>query len=373
MAVKIRRLPSGSYNAMVYVGKDETGKRLFKSVTGSNKRDVAARAAEVAIEARKRKSAKSSDITVGEAIDEYIAKQLPLLSPSTIQGYKKDRRNHYKSIENIKVNDLDEEILSNYMAELKATKTKGNRAGRPLSIKTINNIWHLLTAAIYDCRADFKAPVVPPRAPKVFYRTPDVEGVSAILNAAKGSRIEVAVFLAARCGLRASEIVGMYWGDITDTQIYIHRARVAGYEGVVFKDETKTPESTRLFLLSPDQAAFLRAKREGHADDELVLSMTGNALYKAFSRLLAAHDLPHCRFHDLRHAYASIEHLNGTPDAYIMRQGGWRSPEILHKVYTQAFDSETLRFALKSDELYRAANAKNKIQDEIQDETAKMA
>ena len=40
-----------------------------------------------------------------------------------------------------------------------------------------------------------------------------------------------------------------------------------------------------------------------------------------------------CRFHDLRHYYASFQHAIGVPDQYIMQSGGWQSDAILKSVY----------------------------------------
>ena len=41
----------------------------------------------------------------------------------------------------------------------------------------------------------------------------------------------------------------------------------------------------------------------------------------------------HFRFHDLRHYYVSIAHALGVPDAYIMAMGGWKTDNVMHRVY----------------------------------------
>ena len=45
-----------------------------------------------------------------------------------------------------------------------------------------------------------------------------------------------------------------------------------------------------------------------------------------------------CRFHDLRHYYASVLHAIGVPDQYIMEQGGWKSDFMLKAVYRNTLD-----------------------------------
>lgn len=42
-----------------------------------------------------------------------------------------------------------------------------------------------------------------------------------------------------------------------------------------------------------------------------------------FGRILWANNIPHFRFHDLRHYSANVLHALGIPDAYIMERGGW--------------------------------------------------
>ena len=60
-------------------------------------------------------------------------------------------------------------------------------------------------------------------------------------------------------------------------------------------------------------------------------------------------NLPHFRFHDLRHYCASIQHAMGIPDAYIMQRGGWGSDTVLKNVYRHALKD-------KSDEMNDLAN-----------------
>ena len=38
--MKVTKLPSGNYRCRVYVGTDDTGKRLWKSFTGPNRKRV---------------------------------------------------------------------------------------------------------------------------------------------------------------------------------------------------------------------------------------------------------------------------------------------------------------------------------------------
>ena len=69
--------------------------------------------------------------------------------------------------------------------------------------------------------------------------------------------------------------------------------------------------------------------------------MNPNTLCKVFKRVTDSLDIPHFRFHDLRHYSASIQHALGIPDAYIMQRGGWSSDRVLKAVYRYAMDDQT--------------------------------
>lgn len=40
-----KKLPSGNWRMQVYIGKDENGKRLYRSITASSKKDCIVKAA----------------------------------------------------------------------------------------------------------------------------------------------------------------------------------------------------------------------------------------------------------------------------------------------------------------------------------------
>ena len=52
-----------------------------------------------------------------------------------------------------------------------------------------------------------------------------------------------------------------------------------------------------------------------------------------FGDVIKKLDLPHFRFHDLRHYAVTIMHAMGIPEAYIMERGGWKTNTVLNQVY----------------------------------------
>ena len=64
-----KKLPSGNWRVRLYIGENSNGKKLYKSFTARTKKEAEFLAAEYNL---KRKG-KPKDLTIGDAIDGYIA------------------------------------------------------------------------------------------------------------------------------------------------------------------------------------------------------------------------------------------------------------------------------------------------------------
>jgi integrase len=140
---------------------------------------------------------------------------------------------------------------------------------------------------------------------------------NAMLNIVTGTIEELPPLLAGLCGLRVSEIMGLTWNDINfDTHvIYVRRANVHVNSEVITKN-TKTRTSYREVVAPPyvmerlslyKNVGFVYPKKDGTAEN-------GGNYSKRFSRMLQSANLPHTRFHDLRHFNATMMLKNGISD-----------------------------------------------------------
>lgn len=103
------------------------------------------------------------------------------------------------------------------------------------------------------------------------------------------------------------------------------------------KHQTKTIESTRQIRLS-ERIQWLISNLP---EDQLYLTpLSGQAIYKRFSRLLQRNGIEHMSFHDLRHMNASVMLALGVPDKYAMERGGWSSTSVMKSVYQHTFTTE---------------------------------
>ena len=81
--------------------------------------------------------------------------------------------------------------------------------------------------------------------------------------------------------------------------------------------------------------------------------MDGDHLRKCiFYKLIEKSDLPHFRFHDIRHTYASLLLLQGTPIHYVQKQMGHASIQTTVDIYSHIKPGSN-------------RNAVNKLDDEL--------
>ena len=150
------------------------------------------------------------------------------------------------------------------------------------------------------------------------------EQLKALLQAAKVDPLYPLIQIAILYGLRRSELLGLKWDSIDFVQKTLTvRHTVSKVTKAVAKDKTKTASSYRSFPLTEEAALIFRQlKAEENRNRRLMGSayQENDYLFKwpdgrpfppdyvshHFSRLLKNHDLPHIRFHELRHSCASL-------------------------------------------------------------------
>lgn len=309
---KATKLPSGSWNVKVMI----EGQRI--SITAPTKKEAEQKAAALKSGAKIEK--KSSAITVDSAFDRYIKSKDAVLSPATVAGYRRIQKNLISEIANDNIMVLTQEKVQRWVNSLLKQGKKP---------KTIQNAHGLLSAVMAEFRPEFTLRTTLPQKVKQEILIPTESEAKKIFEGAKGTRYELPIAFAACLGLRASEIRGLKWSDIEGEYINIRRAIVEGDNGPVEKG-TKTYSSTRKLHLSP----YLRSLLDQQKKDSLyIVPLAGHAMYSGFSRICERVNVPHFRFHDLRHLNASIMLAEGIPDKYSMERMGHSTNNMLKTTY----------------------------------------
>lgn len=331
---KAKKLPSGNWRVNQYVGKDETGKRKFESFTADTKKEAEYMAAEYMMHKKKR----VEGITVGDAIDNYIASKNNILSPTTISGYQKIRRNNMKNIMDVALKNVDSRLV----------QVEINREAAFQSPKSIRNSYSLLNSALVVYMPELRLNLT---FPAKIRKNKELVMPQDIIKLVRGTSIELPVMLAMWMGLRMSEILGIKKSDITGNRLFINRVKVYVDKQYIIKEQAKTFESNRSLRL-PDYLLELIGKVD-FSDDDFIIADSGRAIYARFVRLLKNNGLPHMKFHDLRHLNASVMVKLGIPDKYAMERGGWKTDDVMKSVYQHTFSSERDSVDDKIDEYFQ--------------------
>lgn len=320
---KAHKLPSGNYRVNLYVGK-ENGKRIYKSFTASTPKEAEYMALEYKL--YKKELSKTINYTLSYAIDKYIEKKQPILSPSSIATYKKIKRLYFKDILNKKLSDITQEDIQKEI----------NKQTKILSPKTVKCNHGFLSAVFKEYNSSFVLKTTLPRNKKFVPNIPDTEAIKTILITVKNTNIEIPVLLAVWLGLRMSEIRGLKWEHIKGDKIHIKQA-IVDADNVATIKGTKSEAGTRTLYI-PKYLKEILSKQP--KTSEYVVTMKRPTIYDNYIRLLKSAGLPHYRFHDLRHANASIMLALNIPDKYAMERLGHSTNSTLKNIYQHTLNSE---------------------------------
>ncbi len=319
-----KRLPSGSWRCQVYAGKDENGKRKYKSFTAETKKEAELLAAQFSME---KETFYENNLLLKDAMARYNKAKEKVLSPSTMRGYVQYAENNLADKGNIPISNINSELMQKWISEW----------SRTLSPKTVRNIYGYLNVVLkfFDCGQNLKI-TLPQKVPVEYHIVTDEE-IKELLKRTEGSELNIAISLAAFIPARRSEICALTEADIDRKKntIRINKAMVKDKNKTwVIKPVPKTVGSNRTVEIPKSIIEKIPIK------SGRIVDANPNQIEGRFNRLVAHFEDPF-RFHDLRHYGATMLHAAGVPDHYIMQRGGWDSVETLQKIYTHCLPEKT--------------------------------
>lgn len=326
---KAKKLPSGNWRVRVFTHTDAEGKSHYKSFTAATKKEAEYMASQFYVE--KTNNNELLDITLKQAYEKRIKSVESVLSPSTIKAYKRYAVNYLQDIMPLKLSNLTPEII----------QTAVSKEALNVSAKTVNNMCGLLSVVLKAYMPSFKLDVIRPQKEKKNIYIPNENEVKQILAYLEGTPGYMPVLLASCLGLRRSEICALKWSDIDFEKgtVYIHSATVLDSEN---KAVTKKPKSYSGYrTLTMPQYMIEKMKTEkSTSTSENVTTLTGAAIYHRFARSLEALNIPHFRFHDLRHYNASVMLAMGIPNKYAQARMGHATDNMLKNVYQHIMEEK---------------------------------
>ena len=252
---KVEKLPSGRYRVQVQVG----GQRYGETFDTPEEAQFWAAGIKTRIKDARKPARR---LTVGEAADQYIERRDAVLSPATVAGYKRIRKNLLPPIAATLLPELTQESIQRWVNRMV-------KAGK--SPKTVANAHGFLSAVLSEFRPDVKLTTRLPQKEKHEIQIPTKAEVQAIAETCRGTKYELPIMLAICLGLRASEIRGLRWSDIDGEYVNIHTAIVEGENGAAEKGPKSYSGARRVHL-----PAYLRdlLARTPHASAKKPVSRT---------------------------------------------------------------------------------------------------
>ncbi len=198
-----------------------------------------------------------------------------------------------------------------------------------LSPRTVHHHHRLLSEALkYGVRQGWLVSnpcqmTDPPRPRKKLMKTLNPAEVRVLLEASRTSTFYPVIVTAVNSGLRQGELLGLRWRDVNLDFAFLSVSQVLyKRRGICEFKEPKSDHSRRKVSLTPTLALFLRQHQEASEAqalklgrmlklDDLVFSgpegrpVDPGTLGKSFRGITRRAGLK-CRFHDLRHTFASL-------------------------------------------------------------------
>lgn len=330
---KIKQLPSGNFQARVYAGKDADGKAVYKSITRPTYAEVQMELASFKVEHKEEKTQARANRTVRDAIQDYVNVNSAVFSPSTVRAYRGLIKNSLQSLMDVKLSLLDQNAVQ---------KAVNEEAAR-VSPKAVRDAYGLFTAAMAVEIPDRVFRVNLPQKVKSDISIPTEDEIKKLLDTASGTDMEIPVLLGACCGMRRSEIGALTWSDVDldGETISISKAMVVGDDKKMHIKTTKSTAGKRTIKLFPFVVSRLSEARVGHAPTDPV-TIDPNAITSRWRWVVRHAEVPHYRFHDLRHYLVSVMLSLNVPKNYIANYVGHSTENMIDQVYGHIMASKKL-------------------------------
>ncbi len=373
----MRKRSKGSWEIVADGERDPaTGRRVrvYATVRGG-RRDAQRRLSELIVSLDKGLGGKSSRMTLGDLLNQWHAGYVVTnCSENTVIRYGSLIRHQLvPRLGRIPLAKLRPDQIQACYSQLRAEGRVDGEGG--LSERTIHHTHRALFSALkYAVRqglvvrnvAEF---VDPPRLRPRTMRTLDVDELAELLRVARRWEWFPMTLTAVSIGVRQGELLALRWKDIDLGMLTVSVTRsLYRRNGQYYFKEPKTKHSRRTLDMTPSLASFLReywTERAAHFDmlgytlsgDDLVFSrydgspIDASSLTHGFARIVREAGLPHTRFHDLRHTFASMMLLAGVNMKVISDMMGHSSVAFTMDTYGHIIGGQQRAAMKKMDEV----------------------
>lgn len=331
----IKKLANGSYQATIYLGRDENGKKINKYVTKPGLKECKKAAREIEQQHEEGKLTNVDNTRVVEWIKMWLENSKNEYSPSTRSLYQDYLENYYKPFfKQMKF----KELYPNGDMHLKRLMNKLLDDQSPSSVRRILSCLRPIFYSALKEKSPFKDFKLPKEAKVDYSDVPTPEVFKKIHEAVKGTRDEPIILLAAWCGLRREEIFALKPNDLDfkNNKIRIDETYVINEEKQYeIKETTKSENGLRTVSAPPyllnlikgviqngfslrkkkkDKSVVVEISDKQNDNNKLIFPMRPDSYSSYLAQLCKQKKMPKTRLHFLRHYHASWLYENDVLD-----------------------------------------------------------
>jgi integrase len=330
----IVRRTDGRWMALMTSGRDPaTGKLQRIALYGKTRQDVAEKLTQALSDHSRGTFVAPHKLTVGEWLDAWLKDyKQPSLRPVSYDSYAMMVRYHLKpALGHIALKDFRPDQVQRFYND------KRDAGLSPRTVRYLHTILHgALKQAMKNqlvMRNVSEATTLPTGKTRKMQPL-TLEQVNQFLTAMKEDRLFPALFLELGTGLRRGEILALRWRDLDLDAGVLHvrqtLVRVRNHDAAdgyrktrLLIQEPKTHHSRRTIPIPEDIVEALKHHKAQQAQEKLLLGQAyddqglvfcqanGKLLdprnfTRYFERMLKQAGLPHIRFHDGRHTFATL-------------------------------------------------------------------
>lgn len=350
------RKKRGKWVAHVEIGFDSNGKRIqITKVPNENSKQVAQELAnELMADYMKGTFYKGKNTSLGEFLSEWLEVYKSEVEYNTYRSYESFVRLYINpNIGSIRLDKLQSNDIQNFYNNI-----RDNSSISPTTIRRMHSTLH--NALDFALQRDLiprnvSEKVSLPRQKRFRPNTITEEQLISIIKATKETEIYIPVLIAALTGMRRGEVAGLKWENInfdSKTISIKHSLQRRKCTGLVLK-QPKTEDSYRTIKMNDTLYSVLikHKSRQGELsqynpnefNNGFVCTFNDGRpidpdyITKRFNKILKKIDVPHIRFHDLRHTFATILLSKGIQVKFVSEILGHTSTKITQDIYSHVF------------------------------------
>ncbi|WP_043890864.1 tyrosine-type recombinase/integrase [Paenibacillus sp. Aloe-11] len=350
---------TGTYYFVVDVGKKGEPRKQKKERGFKKKKDAQDALTDLLNQVNKDEYIEPSKIKFTDyMLDVWIVEKVQNkhMTRLTADSYISYIHNHIEPfLKNKTFGELTSKDIKGLVNYLKTKKSPQNN--KPLSDSTVQRIYNVVVTALnYAVKNELikNNPAEKVDRPKIAKRKLtiwNIEQIQKFLSSFEYNRHYVAFFLAIHTGMRQGEILGLPWSNVDYQNKIIMVTQTLEHDGKGIKQGAKTSSGVRPIAVSDEVIEVLQKQHERvlmekelagemYIDNDLVCCTNigkpvfPDTLTKMMRRKIKELELPHIRFHDLRHTSASLMLSIGVHPKVVSERLGHSSVVITLDTYS---------------------------------------